>query len=218
MNGLVLAADTCWLLLIRHGATANNEANPPVLQGQGANDALSDLGWQQVRRCRDWLREAPLGAVYSSPLLRARQTAETLAEPHGLEPAIVAELTEADVGQWEGRDWGDIAQSDPEGYRAFMDDPGRVPYPGGESFADVQRRVLPAVLQRAEAHLGQAVAVVAHNVVHRTLVAAAMELPLQHSRRIFLENAGVSLVRFRQGRLKALTINAMDHLLDLGPH
>ena len=71
MNGL--------LYLIRHGATDNNEANPPRLQGRRTDPGLSKAGLAQAVRTARWLAEQGVDAVYSSPLLRARQTAEQIA-------------------------------------------------------------------------------------------------------------------------------------------
>jgi alpha-ribazole phosphatase len=215
MDDLRSDPETCWLLLIRHGATANNEAHPPVLQGQASNDPLSATGRDQAERCGAFLRPLKIAAVYTSPLLRAQQTAEAIARPHELVPRVEDALTESHVGRWEGLDWGTIAAQDPELYRAFMDDPGTHPYPDGESFADVQKRALPVLHRLARAHLGQTIAIIAHNVVHRTLLAAAMDLPLQYSRRVLLENTGVSLVRYRHEKLKTLMVNSVTHMLGL---
>ena len=96
------APDTCWLYLVRHGATANNEARPPRLQGRRTDPALSDEGQEQSRETGRLLASQRIEAVYTSPLLRARQTARAIAEPHGLPVEVVDDLIEVDVGRWEG--------------------------------------------------------------------------------------------------------------------
>ena len=99
------APNTCWLYLIRHAATANNRAKPPRLQGRRTNPGLSEEGHRQAEQTARFLSSAGLKAVFSSPLLRARQTAEAIATPHGLDVITVDDLIEVDVGIWEGRDW-----------------------------------------------------------------------------------------------------------------
>ena len=75
------APDACLLYLLRHGATDNNVANPPRLQGRLANPGLSVPGRKQVEHTADFLAARQIDAVYTSPLLRARETAAILAQP-----------------------------------------------------------------------------------------------------------------------------------------
>ena len=206
------APDTCWLYLIRHGATANNRARPPRLQGRRTDPPLSDEGQRQARRTGALLAFCGLGAVFSSPLLRARQTAEAIAAAAGLPVEVVDELIEVDVGQWEGLAWDEIARTDPEAYRAFMTDPAANSYVGGESLQSVQQRVLPAFERLLTRGLGQVVAVVAHNVVNRCYLAHLMNVPLGSFRGIPQDNCGVNLLRYQGGRVKLATVNAVFHL------
>ena len=126
------APDTCWLYLVRHGATDNNRARPSRLQGRRTDPGLSAEGLEQARQTGRFLADCRFDALYCSPLLRARQTAEAIAQPHGLSIRVVDELTEVDVGQWEGRAWDEVERTDPEAYRAFMADPATHGYLGGE--------------------------------------------------------------------------------------
>jgi len=95
----------CLLYLIRHGATANNEAFPPRLQGRRADPGLSAHGLEQAQRTARWLGGQGLDAVYSSPLLRARQTADEIAAALRLTVELVDDLIEVDVGRWEELAW-----------------------------------------------------------------------------------------------------------------
>ena len=72
------APHTCWCYLIRHAATDNNRARPPRLQGRRTDPGLSDEGHLQAKATGDYLAAGHMDAVYSSPLLHARQTAEAL--------------------------------------------------------------------------------------------------------------------------------------------
>jgi broad specificity phosphatase PhoE len=206
------APDTCWLYLIRHGATANNRARPPRLQGRRTDPGLSDEGCQQARLTADALADLPLGTVYTSPLLRARETAEAIARPHGLPIEIVEDLIEVDVGQWEGRTWEEIQRTDPEAYRLFAADAGVHPYLGGENFGSLQARVVPALGRLMAQNLGRVVAVVGHNCVNRVCLAHLLEMPLAKYRLIPQDNCGVNLLRCRDGQAKLVTINATGHL------
>ena len=159
------------LYLIRHGATKQNESRPLVLQGNRIDGPLSQTGAQQAARVAGILSNVRLSRVYSSPLRRARQTAESIAKPHALPVETVRPIHEVDVGNWEGLAWSQIMEDDPDRYARFMADPGGVPYLGGESYGDVLRRAKPAMLELLKRHDGESIAVVAHNVVNRVLLA-----------------------------------------------
>ncbi len=206
------APDTCVLYLIRHGATANNLANPPRLQGRRGDPELSDDGLEQARKTGQWLSNVPLAAVYSSPLIRARQTAAPVAAAHRLDVQVVDELIEVDVGNWDGRDWQEIERSEGEAYRRFIDDPGINPYFGGENMNQVVARVAPAFQQLMSSHLGQAIAVVAHNVVNRCYMAHLIGIPMSRARSVPQHNCGINLLHFRDGKAKVVTINLQHHL------
>jgi broad specificity phosphatase PhoE len=203
---------TCWLLLTRHGATENNRARPPRLQGRGIDCDLSEPGRAQAQQTGRFLRDLPLEAVFSSPMRRALQTAEAVASPHGLAPQTVDQLIEVDVGLWEGRNWEDIQQAYPEAYQAFMADAGNNPYCGGENLSQLQARVVPALDRLLEENVGRVIAVAAHNVVNRVYLARLLAIPLSGYRSIPQDNCGVSVLRWRRGDIKVVTINSVWHL------
>lgn len=206
------APDTCWLYLVRHGATANNRADPPRLQGRRTDPPLSDEGRQQARHTGQFLAGSGLDAVYSSPLVRARQTAEQIAGPQGMPVQVVDELIEVDVGVWEGRSWDEIQRTDPEAYRAFMTDATVHPYLGGESLDTVLARAGPAFQRLMENNCGRRIVVVAHNVVNRAYLAQLIGMPVARYRSIPQDNCGLTLIRYRSKRVKVVTINAVFHL------
>jgi broad specificity phosphatase PhoE len=163
------------LYLVRHGATEANLARPPRLQGRRHDAPLARLGVRQAEATRDFLAGSRIDVCYSSPLLRAVQTATIIAAPHGLAPTPLEAINECDVGRWEGLDWQTIRYLDAEAHREFMADPGRHGYPGGESFAEVHRRVAPALEQLLEQHAGRTI-LVGHHVVNRTYLAGLLGL------------------------------------------
>ena len=122
---------TTTLYLIRHGATEANLATPARLQGRRNNPPLARLGVRQAEVTRDYLAVRAIDHCYCSPLLRAVQTATIVAKPHGVTPVSLPDLTECDVGRWEGLDWQTIRYLDAEGYQRFHNDPAAFGYRGG---------------------------------------------------------------------------------------
>jgi len=206
------APDTCFVYLLRHGATDNNEASPPRLQGRGLDHSLSEQGRRQARRTAEALADAGLAAVYASPLRRARETAQPIAEACGLAVGIVDEIIEVDIGSWEGRTWEEIERDDAEGYQQFMTDAGTHPYRDGENLSQVVDRTAPALKRLMRENLGRVITVVAHNVVNRAYFTQLLDMPLAKYRSIPQDNCGINLLRYRGEKIKLITINAIGHL------
>jgi broad specificity phosphatase PhoE len=208
-----ISPDSCILFMVRHGATDNNLAHPPLLQGR-ADVPLSVTGYQQAERTAELLSQQKIRRVYASPLLRARQTAEAIAKSHDLNVEIVEGITEIDVGDWEGRSWKEIAVSEPEPYRRFMADPAVNRYAGGENVTELVRRVQPAMEELLASNLGGQIVVVGHNLVNRAFLGQLIGLPLAQVRSVNQDNCGVSVVRYRGGEIKLLSLNSVFHLYD----
>ncbi|NQV27615.1 MAG: histidine phosphatase family protein [Rhodopirellula sp.] len=205
------------LYLIRHGATASNEQIPPILQGSGVDSPLSDLGRRQAEATGNLLANMQLDAVFSSPMARARSTAEAIAAPHGLAVSTIAELHEIDVGQWERMDWGTIARQTPEAYRLFMEDSGCNGYLGGESYQDVLDRVLPAFQNLVSEHsipqiAGRHIAIVAHKAVNRSLLANLLGIEMRRAKDLPQDNCCINVITSRGGELKLKTLNSALHV------
>jgi broad specificity phosphatase PhoE len=200
------------LYLLRHGATEANLARPARLQGRRHDPPLARLGTRQAEATRDFLAVRAIDHCYCSPLLRAVQTAAIVAAPHGLTPQPLEALTECDVGRWEGLDWPSIRYLDADAYWRFMTSPGEFGYPGGESFADVARRVTPSLDELLSTHAGEAVLVVAHHVVNRTYLAGLLGLTPNQARQVTLDNCGISVVVRDGEETSVATLNAAFHL------
>lgn len=205
--------NACLVYLIRHGATPPNLEDPPVMQGRGIDASLAEIGREQARRAAQALSNRPLRAVYSSPLARAKETAQAVAGPHGLDVITEQALIEVDPGRWEGLSWPQIEQEEPELYHAFRNDPGSYGYPEGETLTQVAERVVACFDRLMRAHLGEEIAIVAHSVVNRVYLGRLLGLTLAGGRKIPQENCAINLVRLNGDRAKAITVNGVSHLM-----
>jgi broad specificity phosphatase PhoE len=204
------------LYLIRHGATPANQQQPYILQGRGIDTSLSDTGRQQAAAVAGFLANRPLDAVISSPMKRARETADAIALPHQIKASVLDNISECDVGRWEGRDWDSIMQDDAEAYSRFIDDPGIHSYPDGESYQDVLDRVGTPIDDLLDIHRGQTVALVAHNIVNRVYLARLMGWPISRAREIRQDNTGINVIRGRDDEITLMSFNVRFHLDDAG--
>jgi len=165
------------ILLARHGETPWNAEG----RYQGQEDIpLSPVGERQARLLGERLRELRIDKAVSSPLSRARRTAQlALGEEREAMLGTDAGLMEIAHGTWEGLLASEIAAQDPERLRAWRDAPDTVQMPGGESLGQVFERSWHA-LERAAEGLGddQALLVVAHDAVNRVLLCRVLGIPM----------------------------------------
>jgi alpha-ribazole phosphatase len=160
---------------------------------------LSARGLRQAQALAAALAGLSFAAVYASPLSRALDTARPIAAVQALEPIVVDALAELDFGEVEGLTYDEIEAARPELFRAWMDEPARVRFPGGEGLADLRARVLPALEQIRTRHEGEAVAVVAHGGVTRVVLAEALGLDDGALFRLDQAEGGVSVVDWLDG-------------------
>ena len=181
------------LFLVRH---AEALANPDLRYLGSRDDPLTERGQWQARQLGLAFATFRLTAVYTSPLTRALETAIPLAQAHHLSPIPDPRLVEGSMGTWEGLRRAEILERSPEDaahHQRWEADPTCGP-PGGESFADVQARVVTCVHDLAARHSGASVVVVSHVGPIKALLCTAMDVPLTAGRRMFLDSATVSVV------------------------
>ncbi len=201
------------MYLLRHGATPPNLVEPPVMQGDGIDQPLAPIGREQAARAAEWLAHRPIRAIYSSPLQRAMETAGLIAEKHGLAVEPVDAIREVKVGRWEGSNWTEVERNYPEQYRAFREDPGVNGYPGGETLQGLLDRVTPALESLMTRHAGGEFVVTAHSVVNRVYVGSLLGIPFARGYFLPQANCCVNIVRWRDGKAKLVTFNAIGHLM-----
>jgi alpha-ribazole phosphatase len=131
---------------------------------------LSEEGFQHARAIAEALAAEPFAAIYTSPLQRCAETARLLAEGRECALETLDAIRELNFGRFEGHTFDDLARDYPDIYRRWMEAPTEVEFPGGESFATMQTRVLGAARELRVRHAGESIALVTHGGVIRTLL------------------------------------------------
>ncbi|MFV6029072.1 histidine phosphatase family protein [Streptomyces sp. NPDC056264] len=203
------------LVLLRHGETALTPEKR--ISGSGGSDPeLSETGLRQAEAAaRVLAARGPVRAVVSSPLRRARQTAEAAARRLGLEVQVDEGLTEADFGAWEGLTFAEARERHPAEMAAWLASPKAVPGGNGETFASVARRAALARDRLLARYEGQTVLVVSHVGVLRTLLRLALGAPPATLFRMDLAAASLSAVSYSRSRgVSVRLLNDTSHLTD----
>jgi probable phosphoglycerate mutase len=188
------------LILVRHGETEHTRDKR--FSGLGGDDpGLNADGRAQVHATADWL--APLAdeidVVVTSPLRRTQETAAIIADTLGKSPEVEEGLAEAAFGTWDGLTFAEVQERHPDDLEAWLGGMDVAPTGGGESFADVDRRVRGTRDRLLSAHAGKAVLAVTHVTPIKVLVRLALDAPLESLFRMELAPASVTVISWFPG-------------------
>ncbi|MUL43559.1 bifunctional RNase H/acid phosphatase [Streptomonospora sp. PA3] len=197
------------LVLLRHGETPLSVER----RFAGVGDiGLTGTGHAQARAAARHLASAGIDAVVSSPLRRARETAEPIAAELSLPVEVAEGLREADFGAWEGMTFGEVRSSRPGELERWLADTSAAPE-GGESFAAAAERVAEARDKLLARHAGRTVLVVSHVTPIKILLQQALLAPLEAIYRMHLDVGCLSRIDcFSDGPMLVRSLNDTGHL------
>jgi len=202
------------VLMVRHGTTPTTGS---VLPGRAPGLHLSDTGRQQAQHAAD--RIAALGnvaAIYASPLERTRETAAPIARTTGLRVRTNRSLLECDFGDWTGKKLSALRKL-PE-WTTVQQAPSRFRFPGGESFAEMQLRIMAGIEGLVASHRGETIVVVSHADPIKAAIAGLVGTPLDLFQRIVVSPCSISAVVMGTGAPTVLAVNSTgDNLTALVP-
>jgi ribonuclease H / adenosylcobalamin/alpha-ribazole phosphatase len=201
-------------LLVRHGQTPLSAERR--FAGRG-DIPLTELGRAQAAATAARLAASGVDNVVTSPLRRARNTAEAIAEAARAVLTVDDDLAETDFGRWEGMSFGEVAARWPAEMAAWLADAEAAPV-GGESFGAVGRRVLVALGRLLQAYPGKTVVVVSHVTPIKTLICQALLAPPAALFRMQIDVASISEIDwFEDGAGVLRSFNDTAHLRDERP-
>jgi probable phosphomutase (TIGR03848 family) len=193
------------LLLIRHGE--NDFLKQGRMAGRLPDIHLNREGQEQVAALVESLKVLPIRAIYSSPLERAVETAGPLAQVLGLTIQLSPALLDTDVGEWEGLDLKKLRKLPL--WKQVQEQPSRVRFPGGESFLEIQGRLVREIEAIRTAHKPKdMLAVVCHADPIKLVLAHYLGLPLDNFQRLAVAACSVSVLMIGKsgGQLAALNL------------
>jgi probable phosphoglycerate mutase len=200
------------LLLIRHGDT---DATGKVLVGRTPGVHLNQAGLAQAEGLVERLKEIPIGALYSSPLERALETAKPLARARDLTVQADSGLLEVDYGAFTGKSLKQLQRTDQ--WKRLHARPGDFRFPGGEALHETQARVVGTLERILNAHPKDCVAAFSHGDAIRTGIAHLLGVHLDLYQRIHVGTASVSALLLGDAAPRLLLLNDVGGLGWLKP-
>ncbi len=200
------------VLLIRHGE--NDYVRKGRLAGRLPGVHLNDTGQAQARTLAERLAGAPIKAVYSSPLERAMETAQPLADALGLPVIVRHGLTESGLGRWQGHTLKALGRL--KVWRVVQNTPSLFRFPQGESFAEIQHRMVQEIeTLRAEHDPQDVFACVSHADPIKLATAYYIGLALDLFQRLNAAPASLTALYIGEGGSRLLSLSSGNGLADL---
>jgi probable phosphomutase (TIGR03848 family) len=202
------------ILLVRHGQT---NSTGKVLPGRAAGLHLADAGRSQAERAAARIAELDgIDAVYTSPLERCRETAAPIGKATGQRPRIERGLHECDFGDWTGASLRRLMRK--REWRTIQRAPSTFRFPGGESFPEMQHRIVTTLERLRDDHRGRTIVCVSHADPIKAALAHALGTHLDLFQRIVVSTGAISVVTWFDGGPAVLAVNSTGtSLKELGP-
>ena len=197
------------IYLVRHGQTAWNKEE--IFRGR-TDIPLDETGLKQAELVGEYFRGIEIGGIYSSPLARAWQTAQKIAQFHPLEVKPLEGMIDMSFGNWEGRPHQEVRKNDGEIYRQWNTEPHRAKLPGGECLDEVRVRSMAALEEVIRLHPGKNLVLVSHRVVNKVLICGILGIDNSHFWQIAQDTAAINLIRSKEGHYILSLLNETCHL------
>ncbi len=197
------------LILVRHGETRWNRENRVLGQTE---IALNKTGRKQAARLARALKDENVSAIYSSPLRRARETADEIARGHGLEVVTDDALKEVDAGELDGLTYEEITERYGDFLEEWMKDNPSLRMPGGESMTELQERTWPVVERIVREHPEGVVILVGHSLATLSIISRVLGMSLSNFRRLRLSVGSISILNFGERGTSLVLFNDTCHL------
>ena len=197
------------IIFLRHAQAENNTKR--ILAGRTEGVPLTKTGIEQAERIAKYLAPIDISAIYSSPIERARHTAEIVAKNCSLEEVVIDErLTEIDMGKFTRMNYDDMFAKYGNIFLKFYENDPVISEHEVETFPDVQKRVLDMVDHVLKKHNNENVILVTHMDPIKSMLAKVMNLVPQTLFELIIANASLTIITEQDKKFSLSAINAMD--------
>ena len=197
------------IYLVRHGQTAWNKEE--IFRGR-TDVPLDETGLKQAELAGQYFKGMEIHGIYSSPLSRAWETAQKIAQFHNLKVQPLQGILDMSFGKWEGQSHRDIQKNDKEIYRQWVETPHLVRLPGGETLDEVRTRSMHAIEEVIQTYPGKTLVFVSNRVVCKVLICGILGLDNSHFWQIAQDTTAINLIQYKNGKYILSLMNETCHL------
>ena len=195
------------IIFLRHGQAKNNTDR--ILAGRTEGVPLTDVGEQQAQHTAELLEHMNISAIYSSPIQRAKHTAEIVGKHNSLDVTIDDRLIELDMGKFTGMAYDEIFNDHGNVFMKFYQGDLEIAHNGVETFDEVKKRVLGIVDHVIENHPDQNVVLVTHMDPIKAMLSTVVDLSPTNLFELIIANASLNLFRENKRKFSISGLNVM---------
>ena len=195
------------IIFLRHGQATNNTER--VLAGRTEGIPLTDTGVKQAEHTAELLEHMNISKIYSSPIQRAKHTAEIVGKHNSLDVSIDDRLIELDMGKFTGMAYDDIFNSHGNVFMKFYNGELEIAHNGVETFSDVKKRVLGIVDHVIEKHPDENVVLVTHMDPIKAMLSTIVDLSPTNLFELIIANASLNIFKEKDRKLSISGLNVM---------
>tara|TARA_B100001750_G_C15489914_1_gene590654 strand:- start:65 stop:724 length:660 start_codon:yes stop_codon:yes gene_type:complete len=195
------------IIFLRHGQAKNNTER--ILSGRTPGVPLTDKGITQAQQTAELLEDMNISAIYSSPIQRAKHTAEIVGKHNSIDVTIDDRLIELDMGKFTNVPYDEIFTSHGNVFMKFYNGELEIAHNGVETFADVKKRVASIVEEVIEKHPDENVVLVTHMDPIKAMLSTIVDLSPTNLFELIIANASLNLFREKDRKFSLSGINVM---------
>ena len=195
------------VIFLRHGQAKNNTER--ILAGRTEGIPLTDRGVQQAEHTAQLLEHMNISAIYSSPIQRAKHTAEIVGNHNSIDVQIDHRLIELDMGKFTGMPYDEIFNSHGNVFMKFYNGELEIAHNGVETFSEVKRRVNSIVEHVLEKHPNENVVLVTHMDPIKAMLSSIFELTPTALFELIIANASLNIFRESDRKFSLSGLNVM---------
>jgi len=196
------------IIFLRHGQAENNVKR--ILAGRTEGVHLTKTGIEQAERIAKYLKPLDISAIYSSPIERAKHTAEIVAESNSLDCQLDDRLIEIDMGKFTLMNYDDMFAKYGNVFLKFYENDPVIAEHKVETFPNVRKRVLDIVNYMIKKYRNQNVILVTHMDPIKSILSVVMDLKPKTLFELIIANASLTIIKEQDNKFSLSAINAMD--------
>ena len=196
------------IIFLRHGQAKNNIER--ILTGRTPGVPLTEKGIDQAEKAAKFLEHMNISAIYSSPIERAKHTAEIVGKHNSIDVIIDDRLIELDMGKFTGVPYDEIFTSHGNVFMKFYNGELEIAHNGVETFSEVKKRILDIVDHVIENHPDQNVVLVTHMDPIKAMLSTVVDLTPTNLFELVIANASLNIFREHKRKFSISGLNVMD--------